>query len=45
MIGAVLYVLLLLGFVIAAFQVREEFERIRRVRHFLSVLGDEEEGS
>jgi hypothetical protein len=43
-LGAILYVLLLVGLVCAGFAVREELDRIRRVKHWLAVLGEEEEG-
>jgi hypothetical protein len=42
-IGAALYVLLLVGIVCAALAVREEFDRIRRVRHYLALMQDEEQ--
>lgn len=42
MIGAALYTLLLVGLVIACFEVRDELRRIVRVRHFLALRREEE---
>jgi hypothetical protein len=43
LVGPALYALLLVGILCACFEVRDELRRIVRVRHWLRVLGEEEE--